>query len=99
MSPLRLFALSALAAAALAAPAAAGSTAYYQAELTAPVETAKFVAGGLVWNCDGTSCSAGKDTSRPLFVCRKLAKETSAVVRFSADGQDLSTEDLARCNG
>ncbi|WP_305097125.1 CC_3452 family protein [Croceibacterium aestuarii] len=99
MSPIRTFALSALAACTLAAPAAAASAPYYQAQLAAPAGAARIVAGGLLWNCEGTSCVADKDNSRPVIVCRKLARETPAVVRFSAAGEDLGAEDLARCNG
>jgi len=99
MFALRSLAL-ALSAAALAAPAvAADGPGHYRAELAAPAEKARIVAGGLLWLCEGTECRAGKDTSRALTVCRKLAKETPAIVRFSVAGEDLSAEDLARCNG
>jgi hypothetical protein len=32
-------------------------------------------------------------------MCKRLAKETSAVVRFSYAGEELAAEELARCNG
>lgn len=100
MSALRPLALALTAAAALAVPAiAADGPAHYRAELSAPAEKAKIVAGGLLWRCEGSECRAGKDNSRPLTVCRKLAKETSAIVRFSAAGSELPADELARCNG
>ena len=98
MSALRPLAL-AFAAAALAVSAHAADGSHYRAELSAPAEKAHVVAGGLLWQCEGTECRAGKDNSRPLTVCRKLARETSASVRFSAGGEELPADELARCNG
>ena len=99
MSALRPLAL-AFAAATLAVPAlAADGPAHYRAELAAPAEKAKVVAGGLLWLCEGNECRARKDNSRPLTVCRKLARETSAVTRFTVAGEELAAEELARCNG
>lgn len=90
----------ALSAATLALPAlAADGPAHYRAELSAPAEKARVVAGGLLWLCEGSECRAGKDNSRALTVCRKLARETSAITRFTVAGQDLPADELARCNG
>lgn len=100
MTALRPLALALTAAAALAVPAfAADGPAHYRAELSAPAEKTKVVAGGLLWLCEGSECRAGKDNSRPLTVCRKLARETAAIVRFSTAGSDLPADELARCNG
>jgi hypothetical protein len=101
MLALRPLALAfAAAAVTFAAPtAAADGPSHYRAELAAPAEKARVVAGGLLWLCEGTECRAGKDNSRPLTVCRKLARETSAIARFSAEGEELSADELARCNG
>ena len=92
---------SALCLAALAATplAAKDSGPYYRAELSQPAADAKVIAGGVLWMCEGTQCFAGKGTGRPEVMCKRLAKETSAVVRFSFAGEDLAPEDLARCNG
>jgi hypothetical protein len=88
----------------LAALAAAPLTAkdagpYYRAELTQPVADSQVIAGGVLWMCEGTQCFAGKGTGRPEVMCKRLAKETSAVVRFSYAGEELAAEELARCNG
>jgi hypothetical protein len=32
-------------------------------------------------------------------MCKRLARETAAVVRFSFAGQDLAEDELQRCNG
>jgi hypothetical protein len=71
---------------------------YYRAELAQPVADSRVIAGGVLWMCEGTACFAGKGTGRPEVMCKRLAKETSAVVRFSFAGEDLSPEGLARCN-
>jgi hypothetical protein len=85
---------------AASAPALARDGApYYRAELATPAAEARIVAGGLLWRCEGTQCFAGKDNSRPLIVCRKLAREAAPVTRFTAAGEELAAEDLARCNG
>ena len=97
---LALRSLALVAAAALSVPAfAADGPGHYRAELSAPAEKAKIVAGGLLWVCEGSQCRAGKDNSRPLTVCRKLARETATVVRFSVAGSELPADELARCNG
>lgn len=84
----------------IAAPALGADAApYYRAELAAPAEDATLVAGGLVWRCSGNECRAAKDNSRPLTVCRKLARETAQITRFTVAGEDLPAEELARCNG
>ena len=88
--------LAALVAAPLAAKA--GSP-YYRAELAQPAAGSQVIAGGVLWMCEGTQCFAGKGTGRPEVMCKRLAKETSAVVRFNFAGEDLAPEDLARCNG
>lgn len=98
MTKIRSLAVSVLAAATLAAPAMAAPAAFYQAELAAPAESARIIAGGLLWNCEGTQCVAGEGTSRPVIVCRKLARETPEIVSFTADGKALPADKLARCN-
>jgi len=88
--------LAALAAAPLAAKDAGP---YYHAELAQPAANNQVIAGGVLWMCEGTQCFAGKGTGRPEVMCKRLAKETSTVVRFSFAGEELSAENLAHCNG
>lgn len=81
-------------------PAAAqGSNAFYTAELTAPAKEARVIGGGVVWRCEGTTCVAGKGTSAPVTMCRKLVREVGAVASFTAKGEALAAEKLAQCNG
>jgi hypothetical protein len=88
--------LAALAAAPLAAKDAGP---YYRAELAQPAADSQVIAGGVLWMCEGTACFAGKGTGRPEVMCKRLAQETSAVVRFSYAGEELAADALARCNG
>ena len=99
--PLTLSLIAAAAAlAGSALPAAArDSGPYYQAELSAPAPSDKVIAGGVLWFCDGTACSAAKGTSRPAVMCKRLADETAPVVSFSYGGEDLDSAGLQRCNG
>ena len=95
-------ALSAAALGAVAAPAfavARDAAPYYRAELSSPAAEPKVIAGGMLWSCKGTECTAPKDNSRPLIVCKRLVGETAAVTKFMVAGKELSADELARCNG
>ena len=86
----------------LASPAPAearSSGAFYSVELAQPVaERTTTVAGGVAWACKGTSCRAQKGTSRPLRVCRELQREHGEIASFTADGEALEADELAKCN-
>lgn len=81
------------------ASAAKPNGVYYTAELARPAEESRAVAGGVAWACQGTTCVAGKGTSRPLRVCRELQRELGPIASFTAKGEKLDAEKLARCNG
>lgn len=72
---------------------------YYRAELTQPATERTVIAGGVAWTCEGTTCVAGKGTSRPLRVCRELQRDVGEVASFTAKGEALEADKLARCNG
>lgn len=90
-----LFAAALFAAPALAQP---GAASFYRAELAAPTATARVIAGGVIWQCSGTTCTAAKGNSRPLVMCARLAREAGALASFSAGGEALPADQLARCN-
>lgn len=81
------------------APANASSGAFYTAQLAAPTSESRAIAGGVAWSCQGTTCVANRGTSRPLRVCRELQRKVGEVTAFTANGDALEGEDLARCNG
>ena len=87
---------------ALVAPTSAearGDGSYYKAELSQPSAERTVVAGGIAWSCSGTTCVAPKGTSRPLRVCRELQRDAGDVVSFTAKGEELAADKLAKCNG
>ncbi|MDG5747760.1 hypothetical protein P8Q88_06165 [Qipengyuania sp. XHP0207] len=86
-------------AAIIPAPAAAASSQpYYTAELAQPAAERTVVAGGVAWNCTGTTCIAPKGNSRPMRVCRELQREHGAIAGFTAKGEALADDKLAKCN-
>ena len=85
--------------ASLGAPlAAAADGPYFRAELAAPTQESRAIAGGVLFQCRETSCLAGRSGHRPLRVCRQLVREVGRVIAFSADGEAMGEEELARCN-
>ena len=80
-------------------PASAqGVGSFYTAELAAPAKDARVIGGGVVWRCEGTTCVAPKGTSAPVTMCRKLAREVGTVASFTAKGEALADDKLAKCN-
>ena len=80
-------------------PLAAQSGAYYTATLAQPAADDRAVAGGVAWACQDTTCVANKGSSRPSRICRGLAREFGEVTSFTANGEALAEDELARCNG
>jgi hypothetical protein len=81
------------------APAIAAGPAYYTATLAAPASEDRFVAGGVAWTCEGTTCVANKAAARPLRICRGLNRKSGEIVNFKMLGQPMEAEELAKCNG
>ncbi len=81
------------------APLSAAGTAYYSATLAAPASEARFVAGGVAWTCEGTTCVANKSSARPLRICRGLNRKSGEIANFKVLGQPIEAEELAKCNG
>ena len=84
---------------ATSAPLAAQGGPYYSATLAQPADETRAVAGGVAWACQGTTCIANKGTARPERVCRGLAREFGEISAFVANGEALTPEKLATCNG
>ncbi|MFN4039516.1 MAG: CC_3452 family protein [Erythrobacter sp.] len=82
-----------------AAPLQAAGGGYYTATLANPAEAKSQVLGGVAWNCQGNTCVAGKGDARPLRICRGLARKYGEVSSFKANGEDMTAEELAKCNG
>ncbi len=80
-------------------PAMAKSGPYYTVTLAQPADDNRAVASGVAWSCKGTTCVANKGPSRPLRICRGLAREFGEIVSFTAKGEQLAADKLAKCNG
>ncbi len=72
---------------------------FYSATLTSAAAQPRTVAGGVVWSCDGTNCTAPRGTSRPGVICGRMVRELGPVASFTANGEAFDAEALARCNG
>ncbi|MBH5321058.1 CC_3452 family protein [Aurantiacibacter sediminis] len=104
---MKRFAAAALSAilplAALAAPAATQATGtsqhYFEATLLAPTEEETAIAGGVVFRCDGESCTGPRSGDRPLRVCSDLRRDVGQIASFKVRGELMSDAMLARCNG
>ena len=74
------------------------SAAYFSATLAQPASDTRVIAGGVLFACAGTLCTGPRSGTRPLRVCSDLRRKVGAIVSFSAQGEDLSDEQLGRCN-
>jgi hypothetical protein len=99
---MRLSAIAvALAAFATAGAAGAAFTNPVTVKLEKPLERAanNIVAAGVVWSCEGDTCTANLDRRRPMpRDCGDVAREVGKVVSFTLAGQDLDQAGLETCN-
>ncbi|NMW32335.1 hypothetical protein HKD42_09710 [Altererythrobacter sp. RZ02] len=72
---------------------------YYTVELAQPASESRMIVRGTVFRCEGTSCVAGKGTSRPVVMCQRLAREVGTITKFTSKGNELAADKLAKCNG
>ena len=83
-----------------ATPASAAPTSFYEVQLAAPVAGAKTtVINDVAFRCDGATCRGSQGTSRAEVVCARLARKVGEVASFTAKGEALDAEGLAKCNG
>lgn len=79
----------------LATPAVAAT---YSAKPVAAPTAAKIIGKDISWARDGSGYRGSTEASRPLILCQDLAKRAGRLESFTADGQSLSAEQLAKCN-
>ena len=70
----------------------------YSARPVAAPATAKIIGKDISWARDGDSYRGSTESSRPLILCQDLAKRAGRLESFTADGQALSADQLAKCN-
>lgn len=93
---------AALPLAALATPLAAAPASqagHIVAQLAAPTDQARVIAGGVVFRCEGTTCTGPRSGDRPLRICTELRREVGTISGFTIGGEPVSESLLARCNG
>jgi len=97
---IRILSVAAIAAAAAVSPLAAQArvAAYYTATPTAAPAETNYVIRDTIWSCNGGTCIAGKAGDRPQFVCERIAKSVGKLESFSAGGEALDPDALAKCN-
>lgn len=92
-----VFPLAAVASPLAASPAATSN--HYTAQLAAPTDEARAIAGGVVFRCEGSTCTGPRSGDRPLRVCTELRREVGTIASFTINGEPISDDLLARCNG
>jgi hypothetical protein len=97
---IRILSLAVIAAAAAVSPVAAQArvAAYDTATPAAAPAEASYVTSNTIWSCNGGTCIAQKAADRPQFVCERIAKSVGKLDSFSAGGEALDAQALAKCN-
>ena len=101
MSVVRSILIAALASASFAGVAYARADAVFTAKLAAPVaEQTRIIADSAVWTCSGDTCLARSSHAVSVRSCRQFVREAGApVTSFGSPNEELSADELARCNG
>ena len=85
---------SSLACGAVAAPVPATAT------LVAAAQQAQVVGDGVVWRCEGTSCTGLADArvGQAVATCTQIASVNGTVASFTAGATSFGENELKRCN-
>ncbi len=83
------------------AGAAYARDAVFTAKLEAPVaEQTRVIAQNTIWNCAGDTCVARPNHASTVRSCRQFVRHSGArVVAYGPAGNELSADEIARCNG
>src|SRR3546814_16900208 len=76
---------------------AAQSRGYYVATALEAPAKANFVTRSTAWSCDGAVCTAARAPERDAFVCERVAGSVGALSAFTAGGDALDADALAKC--
>ncbi len=72
----------------------------FTARLATPVaERTEVIAENTLWRCDADSCQAVARHAATVRTCRQFVREAGPVLAYGAAGDELTEEELARCNG
>jgi len=100
MNALRSIVAAAVMSAAFVAPAMARDL--YTIKLAAPVaEQTRIIALNTIWDCNGDTCLARPTHGINVRSCRQFVRQAGnvQVVSYGNDEQQLSADEIARCNG
>ncbi|MFZ2029781.1 MAG: hypothetical protein WAU68_05705 [Vitreimonas sp.] len=76
---------------------AQGST--FTAKVEGQATQARLIAINTMWNCSGDTCVAHPNHAVSVRACRQFAHEAGVrVTAYGSEAQQLSSEELARCN-
>ena len=65
----------------------------------APAQT-RLIAINTMWNCSGDTCIAHPNHAVSVRACRQFAHQAGVrVTAYGSESQQLSADELARCNG
>ena len=70
----------------------------YSATPTAAPSVQRLVVRDSVWRCSGAECVAASSPTRHALVCAGLARKVGQLRRFSVNGTEFSSDQLAACN-
>lgn len=71
----------------------------YQATLASALDApAKEVVNGVLWHCEGASCSGPVDGASPARSCANVAKAFGPITAFATPKGEFSAQQLERCN-
>jgi len=99
MSVLRTIVLAAVISAGFSGAAFARDP-IFTVKLESPVaEHTRVIANNAVWSCTGDTCVA-RASHANVRACRQFVRESGArVVAYGAEGDELTADEIARCNG
>jgi hypothetical protein len=71
----------------------------FSAQLANPTsERAEIIALDTLWRCEADACVAVARHSPTVRACRQFVREAGAVLAYGPEGDQLSAEELERCN-
>ena len=73
----------------------------FTVKLEAPVaEQTRVIAQSTVWTCEGDTCRARPSHASSVRACRQFVRESGArVTAYGPEGDELTADEIARCNG
>ncbi|HEX7655558.1 MAG TPA: hypothetical protein VF404_01035 [Sphingomonas sp.] len=71
---------------------------YYTATPIAAPTEASLITRDTLWSCGGGVCVAKKAPDRAEVICERIAKGVGKLQSFSAGGEALEADALAKCN-